>query len=118
MTDRKKDMMIVSGFNVFPNEVESVISSMPGVIECAVAGVPHEIMGEVVTAFVVRQNESVTAEQIIAYCRRHLTNYKTPKVVEFRAELPKNTIGKVLRRELRTGASAGGSVPRAAAERT
>jgi long-chain acyl-CoA synthetase len=102
LTDRKKDMILVSGFNVYPNEVESVISAMPGVSECAVVGVPHQVTGETVKAFVVAR-EHLSADDVISFCREHLTNYKTPKLVEFRSELPKNPIGKVLRRELRSG---------------
>lgn len=100
LTDRKKDMILVSGFNVYPNEVESVIASMPGVMECAVIGIPHELTGEAVKAFVV--GDGLSAESVIAFCREHLTNYKTPRFVEFRSELPKNPIGKVLRQELRS----------------
>ena len=102
VTDRKKDIVLVSGFNVYPTEVEDVIASIPGVIENAVVGVPDPITGEVVKAFVVTGDPPVSAEAIIAYCRQHLTNYKVPKLIEFRNELPKNPIGKVLRRELRT----------------
>jgi long-chain acyl-CoA synthetase len=101
LTDRKKDMILVSGFNVYPNEVESVIAAIPGVSECAVVGIPNDITGEVVKAFVVAQGE-LSAESVITFCRQHLTNYKTPRLVEFRTELPKNPIGKVLRRELRS----------------
>jgi long-chain acyl-CoA synthetase len=100
VTDRKKDIIIVSGFNVYPNEVEDVIASIPGVVETAVVGIPDPIGGEIVKAFLVT-NEPVSSDEVIAYCRRHLTNYKVPKLVEFRSELPKNPIGKVLRRELR-----------------
>jgi long-chain acyl-CoA synthetase len=101
ITDRKKDMILVSGFNVYPNEVESVIATAPGVVECAVVGVPDTVTGEVVKAFVVRENSQVSSESVVAHCRKHLTNYKVPKLVEFRGELPKSPIGKVLRRELR-----------------
>jgi long-chain acyl-CoA synthetase len=101
LTDRKKDMILVSGFNVYPNEVESVIAAMPGVSECAVIGVPHNVTGETIKAFVVTR-DPISAEDVISFCRERLTNYKTPKLVEFRAELPKNPIGKVLRRELRS----------------
>ena len=102
ITDRKKDMILVSGFNVYPNEVEEVIAAMPGVLECAVVGIPDDITGEVVKAFVVRKDPDLTPEAVIAYSRERLTRYKVPKLVEFRNELPKNPIGKVLRRELRT----------------
>jgi long-chain acyl-CoA synthetase len=101
ITDRKKDMILVSGFNVYPNEVEGVIAAMPGIIECGVIGVPDSVTGETVKAFVVRDNPNLTAEQIIAFCRENLTKYKVPKIVEFRSELPKTPVGKILRRELR-----------------
>jgi long-chain acyl-CoA synthetase len=101
VTDRKKDIILVSGFNVYPNEVEEVIGGIPGVTETAVIGVPDAITGEIVKAFVVTNSPSVSAEEVIAFCRLHLTSYKVPKLVEFRGELPKNPIGKVLRRELR-----------------
>jgi long-chain acyl-CoA synthetase len=101
VTDRKKDMILMSGFNVYPTEVEEVIAAMPGVLECAVVGVPDRISGELVKAFIVPKQPGLTPEGVIAHCRQHLTNYKVPKLVEFRSELPKNPIGKVLRRELR-----------------
>ena len=101
VTDRKKDMILVSGFNVYPNEVESVIGAIPGVVESAVIGVSDPVTGEAVKALVVRSRESLTSDEVIANCRQHLTSYKVPRLVEFRAELPKNPIGKVLRRELR-----------------
>ena len=101
ITDRKKDMILVSGFNVYPNEVECVLAAHPDILECAVIGVPDAIGGEVVKAFIVRRDPSLTSEAVIVYCRRHLTNYKVPKLVEFRDELPKNPVGKVLRRRLR-----------------
>jgi long-chain acyl-CoA synthetase len=101
ITDRKKDMILVSGFNVYPNEIENVISAVPGVIECGVIGVPDIIAGEVVKAFVVTENPSLSADQIVSYCRKNLTNYKVPRMVEFRSELPKTPVGKILRRELR-----------------
>ena len=99
--DRKKDMILVSGFNVYPNEVEEVIASHPGVLECAVVGVPDEKSTEVVKAFVVKKDPNVTAEDIIAFARKELTNYKVPKLIEFRNDLPKTNVGKILRRELR-----------------
>jgi long-chain acyl-CoA synthetase len=105
VTDRKKDIIIVSGFNVYPNEVEDVIAAIPSVAESAVVGVPDHITGEAVKAFVVVNGEPVSAEEIIATCRQHLTSYKVPKLIEFRRELPKNPIGKVLRRELRMATS-------------
>ncbi len=101
VTDRKKDIIIVSGFNVYPTEVEDVITSLPAVAECAVVGVPDMVTGEVVKAFMVLKDQTLSAEEVIAFCRRHLTSYKVPKLIEFRKELPKNPIGKILRRELR-----------------
>lgn len=101
IVDRKKDMIIVSGFNVFPNEIEEVAVTHPGVLEAAAVGVPHEISGEEVKLFVVKKDDSITDKDIIAHCREGLTNYKVPKHVEFRAELPKTNVGKILRRELR-----------------
>jgi long-chain acyl-CoA synthetase len=104
ITDRKKDMILVSGFNVYPNEIENVIAAVPGVVECGVIGVPDIIAGELVKAFVVSDNPSLSAEQIVAFCRQNLTNYKVPRMVEFRRELPKTPVGKILRRELRAAA--------------
>jgi long-chain acyl-CoA synthetase len=101
IVDRKKDMILVSGFNVYPNEVEEVASACPGVLECAAIGVPDEKTGEAVKLVVVRKDPSLTAEQIQAYCRENMTAYKQPRVVEFRDELPKTPVGKILRRELR-----------------
>jgi long-chain acyl-CoA synthetase len=101
IVDRKKDMILVSGFNVYPNEVEEVIASHPGVLECAVIGVVDERSGEAVKAFVVKKDPNVTAEDIIKFCHGQLTNYKIPKQIEFRTELPKTNVGKILRRELR-----------------
>jgi len=101
VTDRKKDVILVSGFNVYPNEVEDVIATIPGVMESAVVGVPDRVTGEVVKAFVVVTDPNLTPEAVTAFCRQHLTSYKVPKLVEFRSDLPKNPIGKVLRRELR-----------------
>lgn len=105
VTDRKKDIIIVSGFNVYPNEVEDVIAAVPGVAESAVVGVPDPITGEAVKAFVVTNREPVSAENIVAVCRQHLTSYKVSKWIGFRRELPKNPIGKVLRRELRVASA-------------
>jgi long-chain acyl-CoA synthetase len=99
--DRKKDMIIVSGFNVYPNEVEGVVAQMPGVLEVAAVAQPDERSGEVVALFIVRKDPALTAEQVIAYCRRELTGYKVPKAVHFRDELPKTNVGKILRRTLR-----------------
>jgi long-chain acyl-CoA synthetase len=101
IVDRKKDMVLVSGFNVYPNEVEEVVSSCPGVMECAVVGVPDEKSGEAVKLVVVRKNPALTEAQVRDYCKLNLTGYKQPKVVEFRTELPKTPVGKILRRELR-----------------
>ncbi|WP_211461447.1 long-chain fatty acid--CoA ligase [Collimonas silvisoli] len=101
IVDRKKDMILVSGFNVYPNEVEAVVVQHPGVLECACVGVPDEHAGEVVKIFVVRKDPSLTAEQLMAYCREQLTGYKRPKYIEFRTDLPKTNVGKILRRELR-----------------
>ncbi len=103
ITDRKKDMILVSGFNVYPNEIESVIATLPGVLECGVVGVPDAKSGEAVKAVVVRKDPGLTKEAVIAHCKEHLTGYKLPRHVEFRDALPKSPIGKVLRRELRGG---------------
>lgn len=105
IVDRKKDMILVSGFNVYPNEVEDVIAMMPGVLEVAAVGVPDEKSGEVVKLVVVKKDESLTADQIKAHARENLTGYKQPRVIEFRKELPKTNVGKILRRELRDSAS-------------
>ncbi|WP_445490737.1 long-chain fatty acid--CoA ligase [Rhodopseudomonas sp. RCAM05734] len=101
IVDRKKDMILVSGFNVYPNEVEDVIASHPGVLECAVVGVPDERTTEAVKAFVVKKDPNLTAADIIKFCHTELTNYKVPKQIEFRDALPKTNVGKILRRELR-----------------
>lgn len=101
IVDRKKDMILVSGFNVYPNEVEDVVARHPGVAEVGAIGVPDEKSGEVVKIVVVKKNPSLTSEELIAFCREHLAGYKIPKVVEFRSELPKTPVGKVLRRALR-----------------
>jgi long-chain acyl-CoA synthetase len=101
IVDRKKDMILVSGFNVYPNEVEEVIAGHPGVLECAVIGVQDPRSGEAVKAFVVKKDPNVTAEDIIKFCHEQLTNYKVPKLIEFRIGLPKTNVGKILRRELR-----------------
>ena len=101
LVDRKKDMILVSGFNVYPNEVEDVVASHPGVLEVAAIGVPDERSGEAVKVFVVRKDPALTAEALIAHCRENLTGYKVPHRVEFRDELPKSNVGKILRRELR-----------------
>jgi len=101
IVDRKKDMILVSGFNVYPNEVEEVASACPGVMECAAIGVPDEKTGETVKLVVVRKDPALTEAQILAYCRDNMTGYKQPRVIEFRDELPKTPVGKILRRELR-----------------
>jgi long-chain acyl-CoA synthetase len=99
--DRKKDMILVSGFNVYPNEIESVVVSMPGVLESAAVGKPDEKSGEVVKLFIVRSDPSLTEADIMAFCRKNLTGYKVPREIEFRTELPKTNVGKILRRALR-----------------
>jgi len=104
IVDRKKDMILVSGFNVYPNEVEEVASACPGVLECAAIGVPDEKTGETVKLVVVRKDPALTEAQIMAYCRENMTAYKQPRVIEFRDELPKTPVGKILRRELRAKA--------------
>ena len=101
IVDRKKDMILVSGFNVYPNEVEDVVAAHPKVLECAAVGVPSEKSGEVVKLFVVKKDKSLTEEEVITFARQSLTGYKIPKAVEFREELPKSNVGKILRRELR-----------------
>ncbi|MEW6769594.1 MAG: long-chain fatty acid--CoA ligase [Pseudomonadota bacterium] len=101
IVDRKKDMILVSGFNVYPNEVEEVIASHPGVLECAVIGVADTKSGEAVKAFVVKKDPNLTSQDVIAFAQKELTGYKVPKFVEFRADLPKTNVGKILRRELR-----------------
>ncbi len=101
IVDRKKDMILVSGFNVYPNEIEAVVVMHPGVLECAAIGVPDAKSGEAVKLFVVRRDPGLTEEALIAHCRQQLTSYKCPRQVEFRAELPKSNVGKILRRELR-----------------
>jgi long-chain acyl-CoA synthetase len=101
IVDRKKDMILVSGFNVYPNEIEDVVALHPKVLEVAAIGVNDEKSGEVVKVFVVKKDTSLTKEEVIAHCRENLTGYKVPKQVEFREELPKSNVGKILRRELR-----------------
>jgi long-chain acyl-CoA synthetase len=101
IVDRKKDMIIVSGFNVYPNEVEAVIGMHAGVVECAAIGIPDERCGEAVKVFVVRKDATLTEAELMDWCRQNLTGYKRPKFIEFRAELPKSNVGKILRRELR-----------------
>ncbi len=101
IVDRKKDMILVSGFNVYPNEIEDVIAMMPQVLEVAAIGVPDEKSGEAVKVVIVKKDPALTAEMVKAFCRENLTGYKLPKVVEFRADLPKSNVGKIMRRELR-----------------
>ena len=104
IVDRKKDMILVSGFNVFPNELENVISLCPGVVECAAIGIPDEKQGEAIKVFIVKNDPTLSEEDVAAHCRQHLTGYKLPKYIEFRDELPKTNVGKILRRELRAAA--------------
>jgi len=101
VVDRIKDMIIVSGFKVFPNEVEDVVCSHPKVKECAAVGIPSEKSGECVKLFVVKKENSLTKNELMDYCRENLTSYKLPKEIEFRDSLPKTNVGKILRRELR-----------------
>ena len=103
IVDRKKDMIIVSGFNVYPNEIEDVVALHPGVLEVGAVGVPDEKSGEVPKIVVVKKDPDLTSEALIEHCRAQLTGYKVPRHVEFRDELPKTNVGKVLRRELRDG---------------
>ena len=102
IVDRKKDMILVSGFNVYPNEIEQVVGLHPGVLECAAIGVPDEKSGEVVKLFVVRKDPTLTEDSIFEYCTQNFTGYKRPKFIEFKDDLPKSNVGKILRRELRT----------------
>jgi long-chain acyl-CoA synthetase len=104
IVDRKKDMILVSGFNVYPNELEDVIVQNSKVLECAAIGIPDEKSGEVVKVFVVKKDESLTQEELMKFCREHLTSYKVPKMIEFRKELPKSNVGKILRKDLRSEA--------------
>ncbi|MDE2605693.1 MAG: long-chain-fatty-acid--CoA ligase [Burkholderiales bacterium] len=103
IVDRKKDMVLVSGFNVYPNEVEDVVMQLPGVAECAVVGVPDEKTGEAVKLVIVKRDPDLTEEKVREFCRANLTGYKQPRVIEFRTDLPKTPVGKILRRELRDG---------------
>jgi long-chain acyl-CoA synthetase len=106
IVDRKKDMILVSGFNVYPNEVEGVLATHPGVLECACIGVPDAHSGEAVKVFIVRRDPALTREQLMDHCKQELTAYKKPKYIEFRDELPKTNVGKILRRQLRAEKSA------------
>jgi long-chain acyl-CoA synthetase len=101
IVDRKKDMIVVSGFNVYPNEIEDVVAAHPGVLECAAVGVPDERAGEAVRVFVVRRDPALTETSLREHCRANLTGYKMPKQFVFRDSLPKTNVGKILRRELR-----------------
>ncbi len=101
IVDRKKDMILVSGFNVYPNELEDVITQQPKVLECAAIGIPDEKSGEVVKVFVVKKDQSLTQDELMKFCRENLTSYKIPKYIEFRTELPKSNVGKILRKDLR-----------------
>ena len=101
IVDRKKDMILVSGFNVYPNEIEEVVAEMPGVLEVAAVGIPDDASGEAVKLVIVKRDPSLTEEQVKAFCKTNLTGYKRPRKVEFRTELPKTPVGKILRRELR-----------------
>jgi long-chain acyl-CoA synthetase len=101
IVDRKKDMILVSGFNVYPNEIEDLVSTLPGVLECAAFGVPDAKAGEAVKLVVVKKDPALSEADIRNFCEANLTGYKRPKSIEFRAELPKSPIGKILRRELR-----------------
>ena len=100
--DRKKDTILVSGFNVYPNEVEEVLAMLPGVAECAAVGVKDEQSGEAVKVFIVKKDPNLSEQLVLEHCKAQLTNYKRPKHIEFREELPKTAVGKILRRELRT----------------
>jgi long-chain acyl-CoA synthetase len=101
IVDRKKDMILVSGFNVYPNEIEQVLAMHPGVLECAAIGVPDEHSGEVPKVFVVKKDPQLTEQDVLEHCKKELTGYKRPKYVEFRSDLPKTNVGKILRRALR-----------------
>ncbi|MBS0847120.1 long-chain-fatty-acid--CoA ligase FadD [Citrobacter sp. JGM124] len=109
IVDRKKDMILVSGFNVYPNEIEEVVMQHQGVLEVAAVGVPAGVTGETVKIFVVKKSPELSEQELILYCRKHLTAYKVPKLVEFRSELPKSSVGKILRRELRDETGGTGS---------
>jgi long-chain acyl-CoA synthetase len=104
IVDRKKDMILVSGFNVYPNELEDVICQHPKILECAAIGIPDDKSGEVVKVFVVKKDDSLTQDEVMKFCRENLTSYKVPKMIEFRSELPKSNVGKILRKDLRTEA--------------
>ena len=101
IVDRKKDMILVSGFNVYPNEIEEFVVTLPGVLECAAIGVPDAHSGEAVKLFIVKKDPKLTEADVKAHCAQGLTNYKRPKHIEFRDSLPKSNVGKILRKELR-----------------
>jgi long-chain acyl-CoA synthetase len=101
VVDRKKDMILVSGFNVYPNEIEDVVAQIPGVLECAAVGIVDEKTGEAVKLVIVKKDDSLTEAQVREYCKANLTGYKQPRIVEFRTDMPKTPVGKILRRELR-----------------
>ena len=103
IVDRKKDMIKVSGFNVYPNEIEGVLSKHPKVLEVAAIGIADARSGEAIKAFVVKRDQSLTEEELKTYCHEYLTNYKIPRYIEFRTELPKTNVGKILRRALKEG---------------
>jgi long-chain acyl-CoA synthetase len=101
IVDRKKDMIIVSGFNVYPNEIEDVLCMHPKIFECAAIGVPDEKTGETVKVFIVKRDSSLTENEVSEFAIKNLTNYKRPKIIEFRKDLPKSPVGKILRKDLR-----------------
>jgi long-chain acyl-CoA synthetase len=107
IVDRKKDMILVSGFNVYPNEIEDVVAQLPGVLEVAAVGVPDEKSGEAVKLVIVKKDPALTEEAVRAHCKLNLTGYKLPRHIEFRDSLPKTNVGKILRRELRDAAPTG-----------
>ncbi len=102
IVDRKKDMILVSGFNVYPTEIEQVVNLHPGVLECAAVGIPDAKSGETVKLYIVKKDITLSEEDVAAYCRDNFPAYKRPKYIEFRDELPKSNVGKILRRELRS----------------
>ena len=101
ITDRKKDLIIVNGLNVYPNEIENVIASMPGVLECGVTGIKHPKVGEIVKAVIVKKDPALTREDVVKYCRARMTGYKCPRTVVFVKAMPKTPVGKILRRKLK-----------------
>jgi long-chain acyl-CoA synthetase len=101
IVDRKKDMIVVAGFKVFPNEIEELLSSIPGVRECAVIGIPHRKLGEIVKAYIVKDKLDLTEAQVIQYCKEQMSSYKRPRKIAFIDEMPKSNVGKILRRHLR-----------------